>query len=221
MKNNNSKKAQNTLLTSLLFSAPGPIITGISVITSYSTTQVADFLRRTIELAAIFASWYVFRKIKNSIDMNESKKERLENIANLFVGCALSVSGTVMLAISLSRADGYTPGGFVLMGLIIAFLGLVANTIFWFRYRALSRHDKSSVLSAQHKLYRAKAFVDLCVVSALTSVAVAPNNPATMYIDLIGSIIIAVYLLINGVIIIKNERRKMMKSKSLAQSLVD
>jgi len=47
-------------------------------------------------------------------------------------------------------------------------------------------------------LYRAKALVDLCVVTALAAVVIAPFHAATPYVDLLGSIFVASYLLWNG-----------------------
>lgn len=88
------------------------------MMTSQSTTQLADFLRRSMELAAIFISWWVFRKLHR----NEA----------------------------LGKAD------------------------------------------------QAKTTVDLCVTAALAAVAIAPAHPATRYIDILGSIVVAVYLLWSG-----------------------
>jgi hypothetical protein len=58
-----SSSREKTLLTALLLSAPGPLVTGIALITSHSTTQLADFIRRGVELVAIFISWWVFRQL--------------------------------------------------------------------------------------------------------------------------------------------------------------
>ncbi|MFO7625268.1 MAG: hypothetical protein R6V73_13035, partial [Anaerolineales bacterium] len=44
-------------------------------------------------------------------------------------------------------------------------------------------------------LYRAKAFVDLTVILALASVAISPAHLLTRYIDLLGSLAVALYLL--------------------------
>jgi hypothetical protein len=52
-----------------------------------------------------------------------------------------------------------------------------------------------TVIAGQQQLYRAKASVDLCVVAALATVAIAPCHPATRYVDLLGSL----YLVWSGV----------------------
>lgn len=200
-----SSKSEKTLLTALLLSAPGPIVTGISVLLSLSTTQIADFLRRGTELAAIFVSWRIFRKLQRNKEIDDTEKTRLERLANMYVGGAMGFSGVIMLIIASYRLFQYTPSGNVIMGLVIAVLGLITNTWFWFRYRALIREQFNAVIDAQQKLYRAKSYVDLCVVIALSAVAIAPAHPVTRYVDVICSIIISFYLIWNGFTFIKKK----------------
>lgn len=193
-----STSREKILLTSLLLSAPGPLVTGIALVTSHSTTQLADFLRRGMELVAIFVSWWVFRRLHRGAALDEAGQARFERAAGLSAAGAMSLSGVVLLVVALSRLTTFTPGGSVTMGLIIAVLGLVTNGWFWRRYATLSREQYSPVIETQLQLYRAKTTVDLCVVIALASVAIAPGHPATRYVDLLGSLIVAGYLLWTG-----------------------
>lgn len=190
---------EKTLLTAFLLSAPGPLMTGIAVLSSHSTTQLADFMRRTVELVALFISWWIFRQIYRSIDLGKANQEKLERISGLSVAGAMFCSGIVMLVVAVSRFATFEPGGNVYFGLIIAILGLLTNGFFWWRYTALTQEQYSSVIASQRDLYRAKAFVDLCVVTALATVAIAPGHEATPYVDTLGSIIVACYLLLSGV----------------------
>lgn len=187
-----------TLGTSLLLSAPGPLVTGMALLASQSTTQLADFLRRSMELAAIFMAWWVFRRLRRSPALDGAQQARLERAAALSTAGALACSGAALLALTLSRLAAFEPGGSVTLGLVIAVLGVLTNGWFWRRYRALTREQYSPVIAAQQQLYRAKTTVDLCVVAALAAVAIAPAHPATRYVDLLGSIIVAVYLLWSG-----------------------
>jgi divalent metal cation (Fe/Co/Zn/Cd) transporter len=189
---------EKTLLIALLLSAPGPLITGFAAISSHSTTQLADFIRRSMELAAMFIAWWVFRQIQRNMKLKQADQTRLEHASGFSVAGAMLCSGMVMLAIALSRLSVFEPGGKVTLGLIIAILGFLTNGWFWLRYRALTREQYSSVIAAQQTLYRAKMSVDLCVVVALAAVAIAPAHPATRYVDILGSIIVAGYLLWNG-----------------------
>lgn len=201
-----STKGQRTLLTALLLSAPGPLVTGISVLLSFSSTQIADFLRRTTELVALFASWWIYRRLQRNKEMSDTEQSRLERLANLYVGGAMGCSGMILLTIALFQISSIKSAGNVTMGLIIAILGLVTNTWFWFRYRGLTREKFDAILAAQVSLYRAKASVDFCVVAALLAVAIAPGHPVSQAIDIAGSVIVACYLVWNGIKTIRTSK---------------
>jgi divalent metal cation (Fe/Co/Zn/Cd) transporter len=193
---NNRKK---TLLIAFLLSVPGPLVAGLAVLSSHSTTQLADFIRRSVELVALFISWWVFRQLHRDADLNEANQIKLERASGLSVAGAMVFSGIVMLIPAASRFSVFEPGGKVYFGLSIAILGLLTNAFFWWRYTVLTREQYSSVIASQRDLYRAKAFVDFCVVVALAAVAIAPDHPATHYVDISGSAIVAIYLLWSGV----------------------
>ncbi|MFA5552379.1 MAG: cation transporter [Trueperaceae bacterium] len=188
-----SAKSERTLLVSWLLSAPGPLVTGVAVAMSSSATQIADAIRRTVELAALFIGWWAFRRRK-SVAV-EAERQRLERRVEVSVAVALAVSGTVMLGIGGYRFFNYEPGGNVVVGLIVAVLGTGVNAFFWARYSGLLRHAFDPVIGGQLRLYRAKTLVDLAVTAALLTVMFAPTHPATHYVDTVGSVFVAGYLL--------------------------
>ncbi len=206
---------EKTLLTALLLSAPGPLVTGFAAFSSHSTTQLADFMRRTMELVALFLSWWVFRQIQRNTALNEVDQARLERTAGLTVAGVMMGSGLIMSIVTLSRLAIYAPTGNAISGLVIALLGLLTNGWFWWRYAALTREQYSSVIAAQQKLYRAKTSVDFCVVAALTAVTLAPLHPATRYVDVIGSIIVAGYLFWSGLRMAQSHGITLRKEASL------
>ena len=89
--------------------------------------------------------------------------------------------------------------GNVIPGLSIAILGVIANTIFWRRYAKLNRAEPNAILAVQARLYRAKSLVDCCVTISLLSVALAPETMLSYWLDTIGSVIVAAYLVFCGV----------------------
>ncbi len=198
MQDKTAKSSERTLLVALLLSAPGPLVTGIAAITSGSATQIADFLRRTSELAATFMSWWVFRKLQRS-PVGKAQQQKLEHQANLTVARAMVCSGIAMLVVGVYRLYVYQPTGNVTMGLVIAALGLITNSGFMCKYMALNKAQPNPVIAGQLKLYRAKACVDFVVVAALAAVAIAPTHPATRYVDALGSIAVSFYLLWTGI----------------------
>ena len=198
MKRGNGEK---TLLASVLLSSPGPIVVGAGLFLGRSSTQLADFIRRTAELAAILVSWVVFRLIHKGVEPDAARKFRLERTANLCVGAAMCLSGAAMALIALF--SGAAEKGNVIPGLVIAVLGVTTNTWFWLRYRMLNREKPDAILAAQARLYRAKSLVDACVTAALAVVTIMPGTPAARIMDLGGSIIVAVYLIASGIISIR------------------
>ena len=197
-----ASKRERTLLISLLISSLAPIATGVPAIISRSATQIADFLRRTAELMALFVSWWVYRKILRKVDPETGPdhlyRARMEHIANMTVVGAMACSGIAMLVVGIIRLFVYKVSGNVIMGLIIAILGLSVNAWFWWRYPTMIREEFDLVIAGQRNLYRAKVFIDIAVVIALTSVTIAPSRPITKYIDALGCIIVSFYLLYNG-----------------------
>lgn len=201
--NSSRQSGAKTLLLSVILSSPGPLVVGIGVLMGRSSTQLADFVRRTAELCAILVSYFIYRHLhKDGLEPGLDRKEKLERTANLFVGAAMCLSGVAMFLIAI-LSDNSEKGN-VIPGLVIAFLGLVTNTWFWLRYTSLYKQNGDAILRAQSHLYRAKSFVDAAVFIALLVVTLAPLSSAAYWVDIIGAVIVSIYLLGNGAIILKN-----------------
>jgi divalent metal cation (Fe/Co/Zn/Cd) transporter len=188
-------RRERTLLVALLLSLWAPLVTGIAVLLSQSTTQLADFVRRSVELVALAVSWAVFRSLRRRPALDRERAARLEALATRVVAVALAVSGVVTLLLVAHRLRAFVPGGDVRLGLLIALLGLATNAVFWRRYAGMARERPDAIIDAQRRLYRAKVAVDACVIAALASVLIAPDHPATRLVDLAGSLAVALYLL--------------------------
>lgn len=201
-----TKSGERTLLASVVLSSPGPIVVGAALFFGRSSTQLADFIRRTAELVAIIVSWIVFRILHNSGKPDSARKLKLERTANLFVGAAMCLSGAAMIFIALFSPS--TEKGNVIPGLVIAVLGVTTNSWFWLRYSKLNREKPDAILAVQSRLYRAKSLVDACVTTALAFVAVAPAAPATRHVDLVGSMVVAFYLVLSGIDTIRDKNIK-------------
>lgn len=189
------RRRERTLLVALLLSVWGPLVTGIAVLLSQSTTQLADFVRRSVELVALATSWAVFRHLRRRPGTSDERAHQLRRRATLAVTMALATSGAVMLVLAATRLRAFDPGGDVRLGLLIACLGLIVNTVFWRRYLGMTRERPDALIDAQRRLYRAKAAVDAAVIAALATVLLAPDHPTTRWVDLGGSIAVGIYLL--------------------------
>ena len=197
MANKNTKSGSRTLLWSVLMSAPGPLVVGLGLLTGRSSTQIADFVRRSAELLAIIMSFLVYRITTKDDAHIEAKRQKLERASNAFVGAMMCLGGAFMVLLAFLSEN--TDKGNVIPGLAIAILGVIANTAFWMKYSHLNKKEPNSILQVQARLYRAKSLVDSCVTIALLSVVIVPNSPISYWLDFIGSLIVALYLIYCGI----------------------
>ena len=197
MARENTKSGARTLLVSVLMSAPGPLVVGLGLLAGRSSTQIADFVRRSSELLAIIMSFVVYKLTTRDGSCDEQRKALLERRSNAFVGAMMCLGGAFMIALAF-MSDNADKGN-VIPGLSIAVMGVIANTLFWRKYTRLNRQEPNAILAVQARLYRAKSLVDTCVTIALLSVAIAPGSPVSAWLDFIGSIIVAAYLVWCGI----------------------
>ncbi len=191
------KSGFRTLLLSVLMSAYGPVILGLGLRVGHSSTQISDFTRRSAELLALIVALIVYTVTNKREDIDPGEKKRLERKGNRFSGIIMCISGLSMLIISFTSGD--TDKGNVLPALIIAALGVVANTIFWRRYASLYRKQGNAILGVQARLYGAKSAVDVCVTAALAAVLAFPGTKASYWIDCVGSVIVSLYMIRCGI----------------------
>ena len=201
----NKKSGGRTLLWSVIMSAPGPLVVGLGLLAGRSSTQLADFVRRSSELLAIIMAFVTYRLTTRDGETDGVKKERLERISNLFVGAMMCLGGSIMLL--LAFVSGSEDKGNVIPGLVIAVLGVIANTIFWRKYSRLNKAEPNPILAVQARLYRAKSLVDACVTVALLSVVLLPESAVSYWLDLVGSVIVACYLVFCGAQTIRERLR--------------
>ena len=194
---NQKKSGSRTLMWSVIMSSPGPLVVGLGLLSGRSSTQIADFFRRSAELLAIIMSFVVYLLTTQEGHCDTRRKERLERISNRFVGAMMCLGGSFMVFLTLFSET--EEKGNVIPGLTIAILGVIANTIFWRKYTRLNKMEPNAILAVQARLYRAKSLVDTCVTAALLSVAIAPSSQTSLYLDFIGSLIVAIYLIWCGI----------------------
>ncbi len=190
------KTGKRTLFMSVLMSSAGPIVVGAGLIIGQSSTQLADFIRRSTELLGIILSFIIYCITTEDSHVNEIRKQRLEKSANIFVSSTMVLSGIIMLILAFAVQN---EEGNVIPGFIIALLGLTANSFFWFRYKKLGKLEDNNILKTQSKLYRAKTFVDGSVAVALLVMLLSKNPVISNSFDLIGTCCVSVYLIYTGI----------------------
>lgn len=199
-----SQSGRKTLLLSVLMSAPGPLVVGLGLLAGRSSTQLADFVRRSAELLALIVSYCTYRSTTQAMPLEKIAVR--ERRSNAFVGAMMILGGGIMLALAV--VGNSQEKGNVIPGLMIALLGVIANTLFWQKYARLNRQTPNAIIAVQSRLYRAKALVDGCVVAALAAVHFFPKSSLAHWLDGIGSAVVAVYLCWCGVRTLLESSRK-------------
>ena len=133
-----NRSGSRTLLLSVLMSAPGPLVVGLGLLSGRSSTQLADFFRRSAELLAIILSFLVYRATARP-DCTPERKGLLERRSNRFVGAMMCLGGGLMIFLTLTA--GSEDKGNVIPGLVIALLGVIATSLFWRKYTRLNKAD--------------------------------------------------------------------------------
>ena len=197
MTREHTKSGSRTLLMSVLLSSPGPLAMGLGLIVGRSSTQIADFIRRTAELLAIIISFVIYKTTNKDGHCDEARKALLERRSNSFVGAMMCLGGSFMIALTL-MSDSSDKGN-AAPALIIAGMGVITNTLFWRKYTRLHKKNPNAILGVQARLYRAKSLVDSCITLALLAVVFAPASLMSIWLDLIGSLVVAVYLVWCGI----------------------
>ena len=193
----NTNSGSRTLLLSVLLSAPGPLVVGLGLLVGRSSTQMADFVRRSAELLAVVMSFVAYKLTSRGSVGSEQKKAAVERRSNAFVGAMMCLGGVFMMALAF-MADNSSKGN-VIPGLTIAVMGVIANTLFWRKYTRLNKKEPNAILAVQARLYGAKSLVDSCVTAALLSVALLPGSAVAAVLDFAGSLIVAGYLIWCGI----------------------
>ena len=183
---------------SVIMSSPGPLVVGLSLIKGHSSTQIADFLRRTSEFIAIVMSFIVYKITEKNGICDAERKRKLEKWTNVSVGILMCLCGIFMCAVAILNGAEKDKGS-IIPSLVIAAISLISNSFFFVRYTVLYRSGGNVILKTQSRLYRAKCLVDGCVAVVLTVLFAYPGSVFAHRMDMIGSFAVAVYLVFCGI----------------------
>lgn len=192
---NLAREKERTLRIAWLLSAWAPLATGLALYLGPSTILLADFLRRTSELIALFLSWLVFLRIARNPGADPLIFRKQEHQASLAVAAVMLFSLVVIAVNAIRRLAADAEVGWILPGMLIAVAGGGVNLWLWRRNRRLSRQEPGPLIDAQWRFYRAKTWIDACVILTLTGGALTREIGVSAWVDVTGSAVIAVFLL--------------------------
>ncbi len=184
---------RRNLITAVIFSIPGPVVLALSL--GGSMTQLADFLRRSCELLSVMLALWVFEISHRS---EACRQRNMEAAVRIATSASMVFSGAVISWLAVSRFGSQR--GSVITSLVLAILGAAVNGRLYLGCRKLHH----GVLNIQAKLYCVKMFLDIWMAGVLLICTFA-SDPVRGYADLIGSVSIAVYVIVNGIRILRSK----------------
>jgi len=167
-----TRAREKTLRAAVLLSVWAPFATFVALLLGRSTTQAADFVRRTVEFGAVLGSWLAFRRVQR---VSDAERRQIERSVRVVVGVALLLSALAILVLAVVKWLKPTPTGNVVLGFVIAALGAGVNAWFWARYERFERQERSPIVT-------------------LGSLWIFGDNTVGHVIDLAGSVVVALYL---------------------------
>lgn len=173
-----------------------PLVSGLAFYQSGSLTLLADFFRRSFELLVIFNNWRIIKKIIRNQRLNISQnriKEEEAGVRGILMAMVLSFFFTVFNI--FREIKNPSPLGNIGLGLFIGLAGLWVNSFFWQKNKILAKREESPMFFSQWRLYRLKALMDINIVLTLILSRALEESIYANHIDIVGSIIISLFLL--------------------------
>jgi len=195
----NYRERERSIVTSLAVDFILLLPDVVAAVLAQSLVMMADVLKCVNELLATFLSWLAIRKVvRNKPYHFDYGLGKLENLTSIIVAWIMFLSLLIVLYSAFYRfrhphelhAIGAT------LGIALMLMGVCANTWLWIKNYRVSRKEYSPIMESQWRLFRAKAVADLTVLLTLVlSVSLHHVVPWAVYIDPVGSLVIAGFLM--------------------------
>lgn len=194
-----AQEKERSVRTGWLLGLIGLFPAVVSVVIGHSTTILADFFKTACETFANFLAWLSLRRVaKGKTGVYQYGYGKLENLSSLAIAGAMVIAFTVVLYGAIDRLRHPAPVGQVWLALLTTAIAFVLNIWLWVKNHRLARKDPSPIMESQWRLFRTKAINNLSVISILGLSALLRRYPWSFYIDPLGSLIVAGFLLFSA-----------------------
>lgn len=196
-----NKQGRKNLFFATLVCLPGPLWLAISMRGGANSTQIADLIKRSCDFLTVALAWLVY-ELTTSNFISETVKLRLEKFIKYFTAASMCLSGLIMIYVAVATLDGHH--GNMFPSLFLAATGALINVGLVWNYRSM----KNPVLMVQAKLHSTKALLDFGLVAILLTWILCPYDNIRHYADLVGTIVISLYLIWSGLRVLNIGKKK-------------
>jgi ferrous-iron efflux pump FieF len=197
-KHSQGKAKEQSIFLGLLFGFFGLASGIVSALSSHSLTIESEILKNACLITAVFLSYLSVRKA------NTGKSEgynygygKLESISGLIVAVVLIISLIIIIfhvverfiePIELSR-------GGTELAIVLSSLAMLSSIWMWRHDHHLAREEYSPVMESLWRMYRTKTLATGVVLTSLISSLLLAEYPWAPYIDQVGSLIVAGFIM--------------------------
>ena len=157
----------------------------------------ADLLRRSSELAVLFAAWYLYRWGRQK-DVPSSVFGHYERRVNVVLAGIMVGSAIVILVQAWQRWLHPQEVTRVAAGIVLAGLGVIVNGWFWWKHQRYAAETASLLSESQYRLFRSKTILDALVILSLSLTVSLRNQEWAAAIDPLGSLVPALFLIVSA-----------------------
>lgn len=181
----------------------------VAACAAHSTLVVADFLKTTIEFAAVLLAWLAIRKINRGASHEfQYGMGKLENLSSLFVGVAMLLCFVIIFGNAIEHI--FHPVHVSGIGVWILFASeavyaVINGWLFW-TSRRVAVSANSPIMASQARLFLSKFFGNMFILVSLSlSLSLAWRGYSwAVYIDPTASMIIGGFILIAAIGVFSN-----------------
>lgn len=172
-----------------------------------SLTVIAELIRGGLMMSIEVFAYVLMRRLhRGQLTDLEFGTGKLEQVANLLIGGGMLAAAAWIfsgaLAIVAGERNVSTPL-WLAIGALTGATNVVVNFTSWDGMRRAVRGESSLVMLAQFKSRTVKLVASCFVIVTLTTAALAPDVVVVAWADAIGSVFVAVFIVVNAIGILR------------------
>lgn len=174
------------------------VITTVAFILANSSVLLADFLKTSIELLAIFLSWMAMRRISKGTDKTfEYGLGKLENISSLFIGLVMFLSFIIIVTNAFRNIfhPNHIAGIGVWISISAQAVYFVINGFLYVKNNRVAKLSRSPLLLSQCRLFLTRFIGNLFILISLVLSMLLKQYHWSLFIDPMASMVIAFSIL--------------------------
>jgi cation diffusion facilitator family transporter len=172
------------------------LLTGSAALVSNSLTILSDAFKESTDFLAVLASYLTVRAVRRAPDERYAYGiGKLENLVSMAIALMmLACAGFILVQASHHLRDPQPVEG-TLPGIVIFATYAAIGFGIWARNRIALRTQTSAILASQASLWFAKATFDTLMAATLIVEIVFRDQPWSIYLDPIASLVGVLFLL--------------------------